>query len=55
MISVDHLLCHGKRLTVLRLVMGTELGTSYYRPPAQRPTDFCLEIMNRWFASLDNI
>ncbi len=48
MTSIDHLLCYGKRLTARRL----GLGPVHDRMPAQQPTDFGLEIMNRWSKDL---
>jgi 4-hydroxy-tetrahydrodipicolinate synthase len=46
--SIDLLLCYGKRLTARRL----GLGEVYDRVPAQRPTPFGLEVMNRWSKDL---
>ncbi len=48
--SIDHLLCYGKRLTARRL----DLGAVHDRTPAQQPTDFGLEIMNRLSKDLGN-
>ena len=48
MISIDHLLCYGKRLTALRL----GFGQVHDRRPAQQPTDFGLEVMRRWSKDL---
>jgi 4-hydroxy-tetrahydrodipicolinate synthase len=46
--SIDHLLCYGKRLTARRL----GLGEVYDRVPAQQPTPFGLEVMQRWSKDL---
>jgi 4-hydroxy-tetrahydrodipicolinate synthase len=48
MISIDHLLCYGKRLTARRL----GLGEVHDRMPAQKPTDFGLAVLERWSAGL---
>ena len=48
--SIDHLLCYGKRLTARRL----DLDVVHDRTPAQQPTDFGLEIMNRLSKDLGN-
>ncbi len=45
--SIDHLLCYGKRLTARRLGICQNGGAVHDRTPAQQPTDFGLEIMNR--------
>jgi 4-hydroxy-tetrahydrodipicolinate synthase len=42
--SIDHLLCYGKRLAAKR--MG--LGEVHDRRPAQAPTAFGLEVLERW-------
>ena len=49
MISIDHLLCYGKRLTARR--MG--LDQVHDRSPAQAPTDFGLAVMDRWASKLE--
>ncbi|MBT6430122.1 MAG: dihydrodipicolinate synthase family protein, partial [Rhodospirillaceae bacterium] len=48
MASIDHLLCYGKRLTARRL----GLVEVHDRAPAQQPTAFGLEIVNRWSKDL---
>ena len=48
MLSIDHLLCYGKRLAARRI----GLGAVHDRTPAHRPTDFCLEVMERWSRDL---
>jgi 2-keto-3-deoxy-L-arabinonate dehydratase len=48
MISIDHLLCYGKRLTARRL----GLGEVYDRAPAQLPSAFGLSVLERWSCSL---
>ena len=45
--SIDHLLCYGRRLTARRLGICQNGGAVHDRTPAQQPTDFGLEIMNR--------
>ncbi len=50
MLSIDHLLCYGKRLTARRL----GFDTVHDRAPAQQPTDFGLEVMARWSRELGN-
>ncbi len=50
MLSVDHLLCYGKRLAARRL----GLTTVHDRTPAHRPTDFCLEVLERWSQDLES-
>lgn len=42
--SIDHLLCYGKRLAARRL----GLGEVHDRRPAQAPTAFGLEVLERW-------
>ncbi len=42
--SIDHLLCYGKRLAARRI----GLGDVYDRTPAEAPTAFGLEILERW-------
>ena len=44
MISIDHLLCYGKRLTARRL----GLGEVFDRGPSQPPHPFGLEILDNW-------
>ena len=48
MLSIDHLLCYGKRLTARRL----GLGEVYDRVPADAPTPFGLETLERWTRDL---
>lgn len=48
MISVDHLLCYGKRLTARRL----DLDTVHGRSDAITPDPFGLEVMARWSSKL---
>ena len=48
MLSIDHLLCYGKRLTARRL----GLGEVYDRAPADAPTAFGLETLERWSQDL---
>ncbi len=48
MLSIDHLLCYGKRLTARRL----GLGEVYDRAPADAPTAFGLETLDRWSKDL---
>lgn len=48
MLSIDHLLCYGKRLAARRL----GLDPVHDRTPAQAPSDFCLEVMTRWSRDL---
>lgn len=49
MISIDHLLCYGKRLAARRI----GLAEVYDRTPAQRPTPFGLAVMDRWSRALE--
>lgn len=46
--SIDHLLCYGKRLAARRL--GIE--AVHERAPAQRPSDFGLDLVTRWSVDL---
>lgn len=48
MLSVDHLLCYGKRLTARRL----GLGEVHDRAPAHQPTVYGLETLERWSRDL---
>ncbi len=48
MLSIDHLLCYGKRLTARRL----GLGDLYDRAPADAPTAYGLETLERWSRQL---
>ena len=48
MLSIDHLLCYGKRLTARRL----GLGEVYDRAPADAPTAYGLETLERWSRQL---
>ena len=48
MLSIDHLLCYGKRLTARRL----GLGEVHDRAPADAPKAFGLESLERWSRSL---
>jgi 2-keto-3-deoxy-L-arabinonate dehydratase len=49
--SVDHLLCYGKRLAARRL----GLASPNDRAPAQQPTDFGLQILDRWSKDLGSL
>lgn len=49
MISIDHLLCYGKRLSARRL----GIGEVFDRTPAQQPTPFGLSVMERWSRDLE--
>ena len=51
MLSIDHLLCYGKRLTARRL----GLSDVHDRQPAIAPTGFGLETMERWSKSLGEL
>ncbi len=44
MISLEHLMCYGKRLTARRI----GLGEVYDRTPAQGPTEFGLKALQHW-------
>ena len=48
MLSIDHLLCYGKRLTARRL----GLGQVHDRAPADAPNAFGLESLERWSRDL---
>ncbi len=48
MLSIDHLLCYGKRLAARRLGLPAVVD----RTPAQPPTPFALEVLDRWSAGL---
>ena len=48
MLSIDHLLCYGKRLAARRLGLPAVVD----RTPAQPPTRFALEVLDRWSAGL---
>lgn len=48
MLSLDHLMCYGKRLTARRL----GLGEVHDRQPALAPSRFGLETMDRWSKGL---
>jgi len=48
MLSVDHLLCYGKRLTARRI----GLGAVHDRIPAQAPRSFGIERMEHWSRNL---
>ncbi|MEM8647562.1 MAG: dihydrodipicolinate synthase family protein [Pseudomonadota bacterium] len=48
MLSIDHLLCYGKRLTARRL----GLGEVHDRAPAEAPNGFGLESLERWSRDL---
>lgn len=48
MLSIDHLLCYGKRLTARRL----GLGEVHDRAPADKPTAYGLETLERWSRTL---
>lgn len=48
MLSIDHLLCYGKRLTARRL----GLGEVYDREPADAPTAYGLATLERWSRDL---
>ena len=48
MLSIDHLLCYGKRLAARRL----GLAEVHDRVPAQQPTPFGLGLLERWSRSL---
>lgn len=51
MISLEHLMCYGKRLTARRI----GLGTVHDRTPAQAPTAFGLEVLQRWSRNLGKL
>ena len=51
MTSIDHLLCYGKRLAARRL----GLAEPNDRAPAQQPTDFGLEILDRWSKEMGSL
>ena len=51
MISIDHLICYGKRLASQRL----GLGEPRDRAPAQHPTPFGLDVLARWSRSLGDL
>jgi 4-hydroxy-tetrahydrodipicolinate synthase len=46
--SIDHLLCYGKRLSAARLGM----ADVFDRGPAQKPTEFGTDLVQRWAACL---
>ena len=48
MLSIDHLLCYGKRLAARRL----GLATVHDRGPAQQPSAFGIEVMENWSRDL---
>ncbi len=51
MLSIDHLLCYGKRLTARRL----GLDQVYDRAPANKPTAYGLETLERWSRNLGRL
>ncbi len=51
MISIDHLLCYGKRLTARRL----GIADVFDRSPAQAPTTYGLETTERWSRGLGRL
>jgi len=51
MISVDHLLCYGKRLAARRLGLSEPAD----RTPAQQPTEFGLDALARWSKQLGDL
>ena len=48
MISVDHLLCYGKRLTARRI----GYGEVHDRIPAQEPRSFGMDLLQHWSRDL---
>ena len=48
MISLEHLMCYGKRLTARRI----GLAEVHDRGPAQLPTPFGLEVLQHWSRDL---
>ena len=51
MISLEHLMCYGKRLTARRI----GLEKVYDRTPAQAPTAFGLEVLDNWSRHLGKL
>ena len=51
MISLEHLMCYGKRLTARRI----GLKQVYDRTPAQAPTAFGLEVLQHWSRDLGTL
>ena len=51
MISLEHLMCYGKRLTARRI----GLDKVFDRTPAQAPTAFGLEVLNHWSKELGQL
>jgi len=51
MTSVDHLLCYGKRLAARRLGLAEPNDLA----PAQQPTEFGMQVLNRWSMDLGGL